>query len=116
MTDEQALAEWQKGGTLDPRNKAQIAWLTDDAGTRGVLTGLNPRDLRWNIGITSDARYDGSQFWQYGPTIAKALDVVHGGTLPEDMSRSAALAIGKAGQNARLAARLTGFKIDIRAE
>jgi N utilization substance protein A len=32
--------------------------------------------------------------------------------LPEQLS----LAIGKEGQNARLAARLTGFKIDIKAE
>lgn len=96
MTDEQALAYWRKGGNLDPRNKEQIAWFTDDPAISGIVNGLNPEDVDWDIGEHSPVKYDTTRFWQYGPTIGKAIGVLNSGALTDDMENSAVLDIGKA--------------------
>lgn len=93
MTDEQALAYYLGGGTLDARNREQIAWLTDDAVVRGVVTGLNPKDFNWDAGRSI---YDGTQYWQYGPTIRNAAQIRDSGILTDDMNLSASLVLGRA--------------------
>lgn len=93
MTDEQALAYYMGGGTLDARNREQIAWLTDDAVVRGVVTGLNPKDFNWDAGRSI---YDGTQYWQYGPTIRNAAQIRDSGILTDDMNLSASLVLGRA--------------------
>lgn len=92
MTDEQALAEYKKGGTLDPRNREQIAWYVDDKVASGVSYGLNPKDVNWGTG---DDIYDTTQYWQYGKSIGSAAKVLNSGILTDDMQNSAELALGK---------------------
>ena len=64
-----------------------------DAGRRDIAAALSPADV---ISVTMDE--DG-----------KSCRVI----VPDNQL---SLAIGKEGQNARLAAKLTGFKIDIKPE
>ena len=92
MTDEQALSYYLGGGTLDPRNEEQIKWFTGDSAVRGVMTGLNPKDVRWNTG---SVRYDTTQYWQYGSKLGAAIGVANSGILTDDMAPSAMLALGK---------------------
>lgn len=92
MTDEQALAEYKKGGTLDPRNREQIAWYVDDKVASGVSYGLNPKDVNWGTG---NDIYDTTQYWQYGKSIGSAAKVLNSGILTDDMQNSAELALGR---------------------
>ena len=113
MSDEQALAYWRKGGELDPRNKEQISWFTDDPAISGTIHGLNPNDVDWDIGEHSNVKYDTTQFWQYGPTIGKAIGAMNSGVLTDDMENTAALTIGSALKTLRadLADPLKGISV-----
>lgn len=113
----------------EPGHRTKIAVISNDAnvdpkgacvGARGSRVRQVVNELRGEKVDVVQWREDVSQFIAeaLGPAKVKEVRVDHDEKTAEVIvsEHQLSLAIGKEGQNARLAARLTGYKIDIRSD
>lgn len=118
-----------KGLTREPGSRSKVAVMSTVEGVEAVGTCIGPKGMRVQAIIDElrgekidIIRYsdDPAEYVTQALSPAKVLSI----TVDEEKkmcsvivpSDQLSLAIGKEGQNARLAARLTGWKIDLKAE
>ena len=123
------MASWRSRASQEAGSRTKIAvWSNDpDVDPVGACVGMNGQRVNAIVNELRGEKIDIIN-WSDNPAIlienalspAKVISVAAD---PEDKTASVivpdyqlSLAIGKEGQNARLAARLTGYKIDIKSE
>lgn len=93
MTDAQALAQWKRGATLDPRNMEQIAWFTGSRNAQGITGGTG---MYSTVMDESGRRKAIDVYSFYGNEIGAAINAINSGNLPEDIQNTATLDLGSA--------------------
>ena len=118
-----------KGLTREPGSRSKIAVTTNDKNIDPVGTCIGPKGMRVQ-NVIDELRGEKIDIIRYSDDpaefITNALSPAKVVSIEIDEEKKAcsikvpedqlSLAIGKEGQNARLAARLTGWKIDLKAE